>query len=163
MYWVCRILFFVLLASLNATTGTAAQPQVRDQTDSQLEYLAGSHRLVGKELGTSNTFLGEVVMKKRGNRLQILRTIGGVTVRGNGWIEPLAKSGDLKSINCLRVRLKTAKGHFEGTYLYRSDGDNYARISGYVYQVDPHSGRPLYTSNPGLEAMFAENPLSGSQ
>lgn len=163
MYWVCRTLLFVLLAASISTKSAAAERQVaRDQrdVDSQLEYLAGSYRLVGKEPGTNHTFLGEVIMTKRGDRLQILRTIGGVTVRGNGRIEPLAKSGDLKVVTCLRVRLKTAKGNFEGTYLYRSDGDNYARISGYFYQIDPRSGRPLATAGPGLEAMFPEGPLS---
>jgi hypothetical protein len=37
---------------------------------------------------------------------------------------------------------------YEGTYLWQSDADNFARLTGYVYRSG-HS-----TESPGMEALF---------
>jgi hypothetical protein len=161
MCQIYRPLWFLLLAVSIVSTSTGARPQaVPNKIDVGVftQFLLGSYRLIGKEAGTNKTFLGEMVIRKRGNRLQILRTVGGLTVRGFGKVEPSAKAGDLALLPCLRIQFKTAKGRFEGTYLWLSDPDNYARLTGYVYPSNAPNG-PLFR-NPGLEVLFPDDPLN---
>jgi hypothetical protein len=68
--------------------------------------------------------------------------------RGTGSID-LATADRIK---VLRVRYQ---GGLEGNYLFGSDLDNYARITGYIYRVGQRT-----TRNPGLEALFADAVLS---
>jgi hypothetical protein len=72
--------------------------------------------------------------------------------------EPSAKAGDLALLPCLRIQFKTVKGRFEGTYLWLSDPDNYARLTGYVYPINAPNG-PSFR-NPGLEVLFPDDPLN---
>ena len=148
---------FLLTFSFSGS-GLANEPgpsPASDDIDSLLDYFTGSYRLIGKELDSSKTFLGRVVMNRKGNQLQILRTINGTTVEGVGNIEiaPLASS------RVLRIRFRSGASKFEGTYLFHSDLDNYARITGYLYKIDPKTGIPIDTKNPGLETLFPEAPM----
>lgn len=65
----------------------------------------------------------------------------------------------MASTQVLRMRFRSGNSSFEGTYLFHSDLDNYARITGYLYKVDPKTGVPVNTKNPGLETLFPEAPL----
>jgi hypothetical protein len=128
---------------------TAASATDRDDL---LRYLEGSYRLVGKEMNGDKTFLGKVELKKRGSKLDVVRLINGIRIRGTGWID----FATADRIKILRMRFHTSKGQFEGAYMFCSDLDNYVRIAGYFYRGD----KPL-TRNPGLEAMFPEAPMAG--
>ena len=156
------LLLSLLLLICHPTPGVAAAPQPsptgEDVTDI-LEFLTGSYRLIGKELDSEKTFLGEVTINRKGNQLQILRTVNGATVEGTGGIE-FASLGESR---VLRIRFKSGTSNYEGTYLYHSDLDNYPRLTGYLYKVDPKTGTPLETKNPGLEALFPEAPLRQSE
>lgn len=107
-------------------------------------FLAGSYWLIGKRPDGDVPYQGRVRLENRGDHLAVERTIAGVTSRGEARIEPLTVGeGEV-----LRLRFREAGTAFEATYLFQSDPDNYARLSGYVYRP----GQP--TGNPGLEALF---------
>ena len=159
MHSVCRSLFLAFLLTATIHTGSAAEPQpseTPDDRDDLLEYLTGSYRLIGKELDSDNSFIGHVVITRKEHQLLIQRTIHGVTIQCTGTIE----TAQFAATKVLRIRFKTAKSNLEGTYLFCSDLDNYARITGYLYKVDPETGRPIETRNPGLETLFPEAPLN---
>ena len=112
------------------------------------EHLAGTYLVVGKELDSDKTYSGKVTFGGREDHLIVTRDIHGETIQGIGKIEH-ALGPD--QANVLRVRF-TRNGHdFEITYLWRNDLDNYARLSGYLYQP----GKP--TVSPGLEALFIDH------
>jgi hypothetical protein len=160
---VLRLPIFILLLAFSfPESGIANKPgpsPADDDVDSLLDYFTGSYRLIGKELDSSKTFLGRVVINRKGNQLQILRTVNGTTVEGVGSIEmaPIASS------RVLRIRFSIGTSKFEGTYLFHSDLDNYARITGYLYRIDPKTGTPFATKNPGLETLFPEAPMKQTE
>ena len=49
------------------------------------------------------------------------------------------------------VTILSARQEYEITYLWRSDLDNYARLSGYLYQPGEK------TDSPGMEALFRDH------
>lgn len=106
-------------------------------------------------MDSNKPFVGRVIINQKGKQLQILRTVNGVTIEGVGRIEQAAP----ESSRVLRIRFSSGTNKFEGTYLYHSDLDNYARLTGYLYKIDPKTGIPIDTKNPGLEALFPEGPL----
>src|ERR1700678_1922856 len=139
---------FVVGCDFRPSAGNEAQPEPTGAED-VLVYLAsaGSYRLIGKEPDSDKTFLGKLTMSHQGRRLQILRTVDGVTMEGVGTVEN----------QVLRIRYGSGDSSFEGTYLLQSDPDNYyARITGYLYKVEQKTGHPVETKNPGLEVLFPE-------
>ncbi len=120
--------------------------QARDVSDDEALYgfLAGTYWLVGKALDSQDSFVGTVVLSAQPDRLTVTRRVGGVEVIGEGRIEPAGHDGG----RVLRIRTVEHGVAYEGTYLWQSDADNYARLTGYVYRP----GQP--TASPGMEALF---------
>lgn len=147
------LLLLFLAGSAPATSPTPSPTP--DNIDDLLGFLTGTYRLVGKELDSNKPFIGQVVINQKGDQLQVLRTVNGVTMEGVGRIE----MASFATSRVLRIRFHNGNNKFEGTYLYHTDLDNYARITGYLYKLDPKTGLPITTKNPGLEALFPEAPL----
>ena len=137
-------LLFVLLFCV---TQTALADDVKNHAF-YYGYLSGTYLLIGQEIDSNKTYSGRVVLKKQGDHLEVTRIIHGEKITGIGTIEHAL--GPDKA-NVLRVRFTRNKQPFEITYLWRSDLDNYARLSGYVYQPGKH------TATPGLEALFIDH------
>jgi hypothetical protein len=102
--------------------------QARDVSDDEALYgfLAGSYWLIGKSVDSQDSFVGTVELSSKGDRLVVTRTVGGVQTVGEGRIEPLGHDGG----RALRVRYVERGVAYEGTYLWQSDPDNYARLTG---------------------------------
>ena len=111
-------------------------------------YLAGAYQVIGQEIDSDRTYEGKVILKHTGDQLEVIRMINSERVTGIGKIEHALGPDEA---NVLRVRFKQNGKKYEITYIWQSDLDNYARLSGYVYQPEMH------TSNPGLEALFIEH------
>ncbi len=111
-------------------------------------FLAGSYLAVGKSLDSEKTYHGKVVFRYEKDHLVVTRNIQGETVRGTGRIEHALGADEA---DVLRVRFTRSGRDYEITYLWRSDLDNYARLSGYVYRPGVH------TESPGLEALFIDH------
>ncbi len=141
--------FFVLLIlgcfAFPATTNHRSGLSDHEQ---DLGFLAGSYTVIGKKIESGETYLGKVRLIYRENDgfLEMIRIIGGRTVRGKARIEPVL-AGESR---VLRLYFTDGGLEYEGTFLWRGDLDNYARLSGYLYFKDSA------TDDPGLEAMFID-------
>lgn len=110
--------------------GLVKRPQPQLSTGPTFSVISReSYKLVGKEADSDKTFLGKVVLKKRGTKLDVVRLIDGARIRGIGWIDFVTAD----RIKILRMRFHTSKGQFEGAYMFCSDLDNFARITGYFF------------------------------
>ena len=113
------------------------------------DYLVGNYIVFGKGLNNGPLYSGNVVFERKENHLQITRMIDNQRIVGVGYIEHIAAE---PQTNVLRIRFEQDGKHLEATYLWQSDLDNYARLTGYIYQPDTK------TTVPGMEALFV-NPV----
>ncbi len=128
-----------------------AQPAAADDVKNHgflYEHLAGTYVVVGKELDRDKTYSGKVTFCGREDHLTVTRDIHGERVQGIGTIEH-ALGPDQAHV--LRVRFTRQGKETEITYLWQNDLDNYARLSGHVYQPGTR------TASPGLEALFIDH------
>lgn len=114
-----------------------------------LEFLAGDYRLIGQQPDSGVPYVGRVSFRERNGQFTIVRKIAGTTSHGIGSV---TTAGEGTAV--LRCRFSVAGVACEATYLWRSDLDNYPRLTGYVYR------RQGETKSPGLEALFHVPPTS---
>jgi len=133
--------FAALILAL-ACQRTSATSQV-DKTF-LLGFLAGEYRLVGQAPDSGAAYVGQVTLRQHKGSLEIVRTVAGVSTRGSGTIEAAGEGGTL----VLKARFSVSAVAYEATYLWKSDLDNYPRLTGYTYRA---AGE---TKSPGLEALF---------
>jgi len=112
-----------------------------------LEFLAGDYRLIGQQPDSGASYVGQASFRERNGRFELVRTIGSTTTHGTGRI---TTAGEGTAV--LRCQFAVAGVAYEATYLWRSDMDNYPRLTGYVYR------RKGETNSPGLEALFHAPP-----
>ena len=127
------------------------QPAIGDNIENHgfwYGYLAGRYIVIGKALDSEKTYCGKVVFSYEKGRLIVTRNIQGEIVKGEGKIEHALGSDET---NVLRVRFIRAGQENEITYLWQSDLDNYARLSGKLYQPGKQ------TNSPGMEALFIDS------
>jgi hypothetical protein len=115
-----------------------------------LEFLAGDYRLIGQQPDSGAPYVGKVTLREQKGQFQVIRKTGDTTTHGTGSI---TTAGEATAV--LRCRFDVAGVAYEATYLWRSDMDNYPRISGYVYRKQGE------TKSPGLEALFHVPPTPG--
>ncbi len=108
-----------------------------------LGFLAGDYRLVGQRPDSGAAYVGRVSLRPHDGKFDVTRTIEGVSTKSTATIETSAEGPAV-----LRSRFAVGGVGYEATYLWRSDLDNYPRLTGYVYRVH---GK---TKSPGLEALF---------
>lgn len=136
-----------LLISLIFFAHTATADDVKNH-----EFLYGclsrTYRVIGQEIESVRPYGGKVIFNNAGDQIEVTRIICGDRITGVGKIE---RALGTDKANVFRVRFTRNGQKYEITYLWQSDLDNYARLSGYVYEPGKH------TSNPGLEALFIEH------
>ncbi|HPI92372.1 MAG TPA: hypothetical protein PLT09_13545 [Deltaproteobacteria bacterium] len=142
-----RIIPLISIAVLALMGQPAMGDDIADD-ESLYGFLAGRYITIGKELNSDRTYCGKVVFSHEKGHLMVTRDIGGKISKGEGRIEH-ALGPDKADV--LRVRFVQAGQEYEITYLWQSDLDNYARLSGYLYQP----GRK--TDSPGMEALFIDH------
>ncbi len=115
-------------------------------SDLTLQFLAGKYTLIGKKPDSNKTYHGTIVFSytDEAKELSFTRYIKGKKTKGIAKIEK-ALAGEAE---VLRLRFKENRKEYEGTFLWRSDLDNYGRLSGFIYQKNGG------TNKPGLEAYF---------
>jgi hypothetical protein len=117
-----------------------------DEDDFLYEFLEGSYHLIGRLPDSNKTYSGRVVLKKMGDKLEVVRMIEGKEIKGIGKIE----TATADKIKVLRIRFREENKSYEATYLIDSDLDNYGRLTGYLYIKGKE------TKKPGLEALFLD-------
>lgn len=144
-----RIILIVQLSLV--ISALVSQPATGDNSDNHeflYGFLVGHYIVIGKELNSDKTYSGKVKLSYKKGRLLVTREIAGKITKGEGRIE-LALGSD--KANVLRVRFVQAGQDYEITYIWHSDLDNYARLSGYLYQPGKR------TDTPGMEALFRDH------
>lgn len=145
-----RINFLALPMILIIVSGVWAQD---GEVEFLYEFLQGTYQVIGRWPDSSESYNGKVVIKSRGDHLQVLRCIDGEEIEGVGRIATVTAD----KIKVLTVEFSQRGRRYEATYIIDSDLDNYARLTGYVYLQKGETKRP------GLEALFIDHQsLKGS-
>lgn len=140
-----RSSLLALVLSISLSSGGLAEPTpLTEPQESSLNYLVGTYRVVGQWPQNGATYSGTISLKRHGAALDVRRVIGGKVTLGTAFLASV--TGD--KIPVLQMQFTVNGVKHEGTYLWRGDLNNYARISGYVYRMD---GK---TTVPGIEALF---------
>ena len=135
-------ILFMLLFIASAQAKDANVDSSDDSTFLQ-GMVAGHYELIGKSIGSKNTYFGEIIIDSSESELKVTRIINGNTVIGKAAIE---KTGEM--VNVLRIRFTENEVNYEETCLVNSDLDNYARLTCHLYEPS------VTKTDPGLEAMF---------
>ncbi len=130
-----------------AIAGVAAKEPDREFL---VGFLKGDYMVIGKKPDSDATYHGLVSLRPRQLEFDVTRVIADKTEHGTAWFET---TGNPDHIPVLRMRFNQDGKSYEATYMWKSDLDNYGRITGYVFL--PTQGA---TKSPGLEALF---PLGG--
>jgi hypothetical protein len=139
------IIFAILwLGDVNSASGpdTASKPL---DAEFLRGFLAGEYDVIGRKPDSLTTYTGRVTIREVGGTLEIIRTIDGKTERGTIQFDTTAGTD---RIPVLRAHFSMDGQEYEATYLWRSDLDNYPRMTGYIYLPKNK------TKSPGLEALF---------
>jgi hypothetical protein len=146
-----RAAFNVLLAILPAGLSALATEPTTDVPPSN--YFAGEYAIVGRAPDSSHTYSGTIkIEEKSSGQFSIARKIDGRTTIGVAFFDPAGPPAEHPVV--LRIRFTDHGKEFEGTFLWRSDLDNYPRLTGFIYQ---RGGAK--TKSAGLEAWFAADTL----
>lgn len=115
--------------------------------DGTAQYISGDYVVIGKAADSGRVYEGGVNIRYTGdNKFVVRRRIGSVTATAEGFFAVASPPPDEPLV--FRVRFTQDRKEFEATYLWKSDLDNYARLTGCVYL------REGGTKSPGLEALF---------
>jgi hypothetical protein len=112
-----------------------------------LGFLSGKYDLIGKRPGSNVTYTGTIEISYNENKkcLDLLKVIDGKKIKGTAKIEYALSD----KIPVLRVQFTDNTIIYEGLFLWRSDLDNYGRITGQYWPKDDPA-----VEKPGLEAYF---------
>lgn len=114
---LCRI----LLAALCLQSAFALDlPELAD-------FLVGDYILVGRKPDSQETYTGRIGFVKKVEKLAVTRMVGGHTIHGTAVFETVAGSD---KIPVLRMRFVQDGRAMEGIFVWKTDYDNYARLSG---------------------------------
>jgi hypothetical protein len=136
-----KIKVLVVTAILISVSGAWAQDAEKNFL---YGFLEGTYQVIGRWPDSNETYTGKVVLNRKGDHLQVIRSVNGDKVQGVGRIAYITAD----KISVLKVQFIHHDKDYEATYLIHSDLDNYARLSGHLYLK---SGE---TKQPGMEALF---------
>ena len=143
----CLALLLVLLGASSPVAG--AKPADKLPRADLVNVMQGDYVVVGRQPDSQATYTGRLTFRPRGEKLAFTRTVAGRTVRGVAILE-LTVLGDPAPV--LRMRFVQGGQHYEATFQWMFDLDNYARFTGYVYRRDDT------TKAAGLEMLFPLAP-----
>lgn len=138
-----RLFPLIAVALVVAAASHAAEPD----TAFLLEFLAGDYRLVGQLPDSGAAYVGRVTLTEHNGQFDVVRNIAGVSTQSTGRIEIVGEGTKV-----LRCKFAVGGTAYEATYLWKSDLDNYPRLTGHVYRAEGE------TKSPGLEALFHVPP-----
>ncbi|MBX7150106.1 hypothetical protein K1X84_00600 [bacterium] len=139
-----KIIFRILFAGLLFFVSSV---NAQDEDENLYQFIVGQYQIVGRLPDSSTPYTGALTVKYENSQLKIVRKINDKTIQAVGKIAEA-----VEQIKVLRISF-TEKGiDYDGTFLIKSDLDNYGRLSGYIYRHDNK------TKSPGLEAWFIDLP-----
>jgi hypothetical protein len=111
------------------------------------EFLVGSYKVVGRKVDSQETYTGSVTISPGDGVLEMRRDIQGRKTVARAEIVKSRVEGT----PVLQITFEEGGAAYEGSYVWSSDLDNYARISGYIVK------RGEKTDNPGMECLFIDH------
>jgi hypothetical protein len=142
--WIRDPIFLIIIVAVTSSHQARADSP---DTPFLLEFLAGEYRLIGQQPDSGAPYVGKVSLCERNGQFELVRTVGGTTIHGTGSI---TTAGEGTAV--LKSQFTVAGVAYEAMYLWRSDMDNYPRLTGYVIvnrvrQIHPDWKRS-FTSHP---------------
>jgi hypothetical protein len=138
--WTRDPIFVAIIVAIASSHAARADSP---DTPFLLEFLAGDYRLIGQQPDSGAPYVGKISLCERNGQFELVRTVEGTTIHATGSI---TTAGEGTAV--LKVQFTVGGVAYEATYLWRSDLDNYPRLTGYVYRKQGE------THSPGLEALF---------
>lgn len=143
--------WLALLAGSLVSIAVGAEPARKlGDPEALAAIMAGEYVVIGRHTESDETYQGRIVLAQNGKGFDVTRTIAGHVVKGTASFETTAGSDH---IPVLRMRFVEEGKELEGTYQWKSDLENYFRLTGYIYALKEP------TESPGLEALFPAEPL----
>jgi len=139
-----RINFIAALLIIILVSGVWAQD---GEVEGLYSFLRGTYQVIGRWPDSNESYNGKVVIKSKGDHLQLFRSINGEEIEGIGRIS----TATADKIKVLTVRFSQHGRRYGATYMIDYDLDNYARLTGYLYLETGETKRP------GLEALFSDH------
>lgn len=139
------ILMKYLTYSLFLICGSLGYVGAEEPIAAQYSFLVGKYECIGRWPDSDRTYSGHVEISEMKDGIKMIRTIDGKKV------EAIGKYGTATSdkIQVLGISFKQYGVDFEETCMVDVDGENYARISCYVYSTK--------TKKVGLESLFSDH------
>ncbi|MGQ5523965.1 hypothetical protein ACUHMQ_11980 [Chitinimonas sp. PSY-7] len=109
-----------------------------------IQQLAGTYHLIGLSPITRKPYSGRAVLVAYGNKLNVIRTINGMTITGTAAIKSVAANQP----PVLRMCFPTNEKDVEATYLWHFDLNNNIRLTGEIHVSNNKN------DSPALEAFF---------
>lgn len=126
----------VVLAAAFFFAGPAAGAGA-EKGDDLPGFVTGNYSVIGKRPGSDETYSGTATITRSGNKLKIIRCIGGARHTGEGSIVPVTSD----RIPNVIYHWLDGVHKYEGRYDIHADIDNYARLSGpYVRTAADQAG-----------------------
>ena len=147
-----RAAFHVLLAILPASLSVFAADSPKDVPPA--DYFIGKYKVIGSTPDASASYSGTVELKPMSDgQFVMIRTIAGrEVVKGTAVLDHADPPADHPPV--LRIRFIEGGHECEGTFLWRSDLDNYPRLTGMIYRLAKSKTKTVW-----LEAWFSAATL----
>ncbi len=110
------------------------------------DYVLGTYHLIGKGVGSQESYYGRAVFEVAGGGMRVTREVGGKSIIGSAAIEKATAD----KVKVVRIRFEQEGIRFEETCVIGTDLDNYATLTCHVYPPDAEQ------LDPGLEAYIAK-------
>ena len=140
----------VLVAWVLIAAGLISSARAEDP-ETIAAHMAGSYVVIGRHPDSEKTYQGQIVFSENNGVLKAIRTIDGKTVEATATMG--TATGD--KLPVLRIRFEQDGTVWEGIYQWKTDLDNYFRLTGYVFQ--PQATHRV----PGLEVCFPADAFKG--
>lgn len=117
------------------------------EEDPMLGFILGSYRIVGQEPEDGDLYKGtmSISMDEDGN-LEVIREINGETVECSAEMDSVFEG----EVSIFVVTFTVDGDDYKAVYLIHSDLDNYARLTGFIFEEERE------TEVPGIEALFPD-------
>jgi hypothetical protein len=138
-----RILQMILLIVALQSVAIAETPGV--DWEHRAYLMAGEYIVIGRKPDSKALYSGHISFHANGEKLDFVRTIGQVTVRGTAFID---KIPDINGV-FLKLMFVQNRQSFEGRFQFMDGCDSAFRFTGYV-------GSSGHTRVTGLEAYFPD-------
>jgi len=147
MRHIARVFQVTFFAAITTASSLAESPELGGPP---ADYFLGKYEVIGRKPGSNATYSGTLELTAvPDDAFVVIRRVGDHKVEGTAALERASSPADHPVV--LRVQFKYGGHEYEGTFLWRSDFDNYPRLTGLIFERGKKK-------SVGLEAWFPVHP-----